>query len=147
MPETSLTADVIARLAAEVTDLRSVDGAASFTTLVSRNAMPANTPAAHVLLGTLRGGTSDAMTGVFTQSVTEGISIILTLRPNDRLGSRAIEPIEGLKNDVIAALAGWAPGEEVGVFALVSGQPVSFANGLLVYRLDFALADQLRILS
>jgi hypothetical protein len=145
MPETSLTASVIARLTAEVPDLRSAEGAASFAALVARNAAPANTPAAHVLLGTVRGGAADAMTGVFTQGVTEGISIILSLRPNDRLGARAIEPVEGLKNDVIAAIAGWAPGDEVGVFALVSGAPVSFAAGLLVYRLDFAIADQLRI--
>ncbi|WP_339636168.1 hypothetical protein [uncultured Sulfitobacter sp.] len=139
--------DVIARLKERVTDLRRVEGAAGFTAIMERRAWPENTPAAYVIPVSLAGGTATGGANSYVQATVETIGVVLILRPNDRLGTRGIEPVEGLKADVIAALAGWAPGDQTGDFTLKGGRMTNVQAGACAYQIDFAISDQLRILS
>jgi hypothetical protein len=140
-------ADVMTRLETRVTDLRSVNGVADFTTLLKQNALPQQTPAAHVVPTGMRGGKPETATGVFTQPTSEAVAIILTVRSNDQAGERALEAVDALIESTIAALAGWAPNDELGVFQLERGSVMNMSAGALVYQLDFSIADQLRITS
>lgn len=124
-----------------------VDGAAALSALMERKALPAQTPAAHVMPMALRGASASAAAGAFVQETRETIGIVMTVRPHDRVGAAGVEPIEALKAEVIAALAGWAPGNETGVFEIASGQMTSVAAGAVVYTLQFQISDQVRILS
>lgn len=139
--------DVIARLKAQITDLRSIKGVADFTALLKQNALPQQTPAAHVVPTGIRGGKPDVSAGVFTQPTTEAIAVILTLRSNDQAGERALGDVGALVEKVIAGLAGWAPSDELGVFQLERGSVLDLSAGTLVYQLDFSISDQLRITS
>lgn len=140
-------ADVIARLEDQVTGLRSVEGVADFTTLLKQNALPQQTPAAHVVPTGIRGGKPETATGVFTQPTSEAVAVILTVRSNDQAGERALEAVDALIESTIAALAGWAPNDELGVFQLERGSVMNMSAGALVYQLEFSIADQLRITS
>lgn len=143
----ALVPAVIARLKAEVTTLRSVEGAKSFLALMKSRALPQVTPAAHVLPTGIQGGRADAISGAFTQGIRESVAVILTIRSNDRLGEGAIDDIDGLIHTIVAAIAGWAPGNETGVFELVRAQPLNVDANAFVYQIEFAIQDQLRILS
>jgi hypothetical protein len=50
-----------------------------------------------------------------------------------------------VRDAIIASVAGWAPGDEIGVFALSRATLLDFTRGVIVYQIDFAIADQLRI--
>lgn len=143
----SLVAAVIARLRATVPDLRTIDGAAALAALIERNAIAQVTPAAHVIPSGLKGLAAEAMTGAFVQDVEETVTVVLSLRPNDRIGAAGIEPVEALKTAVIAAIAGWAPGDETGVFVLSRAGISNVSGGALIFQIDFAIHDQLRILA
>ena len=141
-----MIAQVIARLQAQVPALAGrVEGAADFTDLKRRNALPQQTPAAHVLPLGLRGGRADAASGAFTQMFDETIAVLLTVRSHDRTGARALEDVAPLIRAIVEAIAGWAPNDEVGVFALGRGQLVNMSAGTFVYQVDFSITDQLRI--
>lgn len=140
-------ADVIARLKGRVTDFRSVEGVADFTELLKQNALPQQSPAAHVVPNGIRAGKPDAATSIFTQPTAEAIGILMTLRSNDRAGETALNEIDALIAKVIHAIAGWAPNDEVGVFQLERGNVLSVDAEALVYQLTFSITDQLRISS
>ena len=50
-----------------------------------------------------------------------------------------------LIRQVLDAVAGWGPDDAVGVFELARGSLLHNRDGRLVYQLDFAIDDQLRI--
>lgn len=136
------------RLADQVATLKDrIDGAADFAELMRKNQLPQVTPAAFILPLGLRGARAEASTGAFVQDVTETIGVLLVLRTHSGTGDRALPELDALIASVIAALAGWAPGDETGVFTLTRGQLVNMQAGTIVYQLDFAINDQLRILS
>ena len=136
---------VIARLKDQAPALGGrVEGAAEFTALMQQNALPQSTPAAHVLPLGLQGGRAEAAAGAFTQLFDEAIGVVLTVRGHDQTGARALAKVSDLIRDVIAALIGWGPDNEIGVFQLSRGQLVSIRAGVLVYQLDFTITDQLR---
>jgi hypothetical protein len=138
---------VIARLKDRVPDLRRIEGAAALTAIMERRAWPESTPAAYVIPVALSGGAVSSGASAYVQDTAETIGVILILRPNDRLGSRGIEPVEGLKADVIEALAGWAPGVQTDGFALKGARMTNVQAGAFSYQIDFTIPDQLRILS
>lgn len=139
---------VITRLGDQVTDLAGrIQGAAEFSAIMKSNALPQVTPAAFVLPLGLQGGKADAATGEFTQSLDRMVGVVLVLRNTDRVGSKAVDPLDALVSGVIDAIAGWDPDNAIGVFRLVRGSIVSMAAGTIVFQLDFALPDQLRIAS
>lgn len=138
---------IIARLKDRVPNLRGrVDGALAFDELVRANSLPASTTA-YVVPDALRGGQADASAGAYVQEITETISVVLMLRPNDRFGARGIDPIEELRGQIFEALAGWAPGDETGVFQMTRAKLLRFQGGAIVYEIVFSITDQLRILS
>lgn len=138
--------DVIARLQDRVPDLSGrIEGAAHLAQLQAQNQFPKVTPAANVISTGLQGGVADAASGVFRQSFDETIGVILTFRNTTGKGARALDKISTVKRAVIEAICGWAPDDMVGVFKLLRGGIVSFAGGTLVYQIEFAVGDQLRI--
>lgn len=141
-----MLAEVIARLIAEVPALAGrVQGAADFAELVKRNALPQHTPAAHVLPLGWRGDGGEAAAGFFTQMVEETVAVIVTFRAPGGSAPGDLPDIDALLRAVIGGIAGWGPEEAVGVFRLLRGGLVHAGPGVLVYQIDFAIADQLRI--
>lgn len=143
--------DVRERIAAQVAAFASdsrIGNAAQFSALVENNQTPQVTPAAYVLPGPLQGGDAKLSTGVFIQDFRETVIVVLFVKvAGDARGGKAIDEITPLIRQVVDALAGWAPENAVGVFVLGSGELVGSQRGHLIYQLDFALDDQLRILS
>lgn len=139
--------EVRERIAARVPALEGKLGnAGEFAQLVERNQMPQHHTAGFVLPGNLQGGAASAMTGAFLQHFSETVIVVLAARvANDPTGARATDEISPLVRDVIDAVCGWGPDDAPGIFALVSGELVGTQAGTLIYQIDFALDDQLRI--
>lgn len=138
---------VIDRIGATVPALSGrVEGAAELSALVKSGNLPQQMPAAFVLPLGLRGGQAEAATGIFIQSFEDTISVVIVEEAaGDATGAIALPTIDTLAWSIIAAVCGWAPGDEVGVFRLARGQLVSLSAGAVIYQLDFAIQDQLRI--
>ncbi|MBB3858878.1 hypothetical protein GGQ88_000118 [Novosphingobium hassiacum] len=139
--------DVRARIEARVPALAGKMGnAGQFAQLVERNQMPQHTCAGFVLPGGLQGGTTNAISGLFTQSFVETAIVVLAARvANDPTGERATDELTPLVREVIEAVCGWGPDDAPGIFILSSGELVGTQAGTLVYQIDFQLSDQLRI--
>ena len=75
------------------------------------------------------------------------VSVVLTLRTYDRAAGDDLPELHELIQAVLQAVAGWGPDESVGVFELARGSLIHNRDGRLVYQLDFAIDDQLRILA
>jgi hypothetical protein len=143
----TLVTDIATRIGSEVTALAGrVEFVAGLAALVEANALPQREVSAFVLpIGfDDRGG--DAASGMYTQMVQEAVGVVLCVKAlGDAGAKRAVEPIDALKDAVINALAGWGPDGAVGVLRATRGRMVSVTKGLVIYQLDFALIDQLRI--
>lgn len=136
----------IQRIEARVPDLAGkVRGAAEFSALVASNDIGQVRNGVYVLAMSLAGGPARAATGAFLQDFEEGLSVILTQRAEDPLGGTGKDWIITQRDAVIAALAGWVPTGSPGPMRLRRGQMLNVARGLLVYQLDLAVANQLRI--
>lgn len=142
-----LIADLITRLKEQVPDFSGrVEGAANLAELMAQGGLPQATPAANVVSVGLQGGQPDAASGLFRQSFEEVFGVILTFRNNTATGKKAFDRVEEIKRAVIEAVAGWSPLDAFGVFRLARGTLVNFSAGTLVYQIDFAIGDQLRII-
>lgn len=139
--------DVRTRVEAQVPDLAGrLGNAGAFADLVERNQLPQITPAGYVLPGGISGGTPDVTTGLFRQDFREIVSIVLVSRvAGDPLRNKAIDELAPFVRTVIEAVVGWAPAGAIGVFQLQEAQLVGAKGGALVFQIDFALNDQLRI--
>ncbi len=143
-----MIAAIKTRLAAQVPELSGrIEGAANFVDMLARNALPTQTPAANVIPTGLQGGKAGAISGAFTQSMSNTIAVMLTLRTYDRTGEKGVDRADVLIRDIVNGLAGWAPGDEVGVFVLRNSRLVNMSAGTLVYQIEFSIDEQLRILS
>jgi len=141
-----LADDVIQRLKDRVPELQHrVEGAAHLAQLMAQNLLPQNTPAANVIATGLTGGAPDAGAGLFRQAYDEQVTVYLTFRNVQGTGGNALDLFDQVKWAVIEALCGWAPDDTVGVFRLQRGQVVNMSTGTLLYQIDFAIGDQLRI--
>lgn len=136
---------VIARLQDQVTDLRSVEGAAEYKALVDGDKVPQQDPAAYVIPLGLRGDRPDVVAGLFRQPIAESIGVVLFLRGHDAHGAKALANVRPFIGSVIGAIAGWQSSDEIGVFQLSRGALIGIKAGLLSYQIDFAINDQLRI--
>jgi hypothetical protein len=144
----TVAALVIDRLKERVPTLAGrVEGAAHLAQMMAANQMPQVTPAANVIATGLAGGTADASTGFFRQSFDETVTVYLTFRNVQGPGGNALDLFDEVKWSVIEAICGWGPETAVGVFRLLRGQVVNMATGTMLYQIDFALGDQLRILT
>jgi hypothetical protein len=139
--------DVITRIGARVSDLAGrVRGAAELSALVKNHALPNETPFAFVLPLGLRGGDDEAATGLFRQSVDDTIAVVLLVEAaGDEAGEKALPGIDTLVDAIIEAVCGWGPANAFGVFRLVRGSLLSLNAGTVIYQIDFAIQDQLRI--
>ena len=133
-----------ARLRDAVPGLRSVEGAASIASLMASNALPQQTPAAHVVTLGMQGGNEEAMAGAYVQSITEVVGVIVTWRTVVNT-DRTVADVETLVREIVDAVAGWQPAGAMAPFRLLRGQLVTMTKGTLVYQIDFAIADQLSI--
>lgn len=144
----SLVAAVKDRIASVVSALEGkLDTVADLAALVQEGALPQREVTAFVVpLGfDARGG--ESATGLHTQMLNRAVGVVLCIRTHgDATARRSLPTIDGLERDVVAAVAGWAPDDVAGVFAVTRGRLVSVAAGLVIYQLDFELLDQLRIL-
>ncbi|WP_102226920.1 phage tail terminator protein [Acidimangrovimonas sediminis] len=137
---------VISRIEASVPQLAGrTQGAVQFAELMRTGNLPQVTPAAHVLPLGFTGGQPDAMAGAFVQPFDRAIAVMLTLRSYDASGEKALDPLEALITAIVTAIAGWQPPGAPGVYRLSRAALVSMTAGTLVYQIDFAIADQLRI--
>ncbi|MEL6587601.1 MAG: hypothetical protein AAFY65_13090 [Pseudomonadota bacterium] len=142
----ALTQDIIGRLVDRAGLLHGrVEGAAQFAHMMAQNRLPQVTPAANVLPLGMTGGQPDAGAGMFTQMVDETVAVILTTRTGDPVKERGRQLLDDLIDEVVLALCGWAPNDEVGVMVFVRSQLVAVKAGAVVYQIDFKLSDQLRI--
>jgi len=140
--------DIITRLEAQVDELAGrVDGGRAFVDLIRSKKAPAQSIACYVFPSGIQGARPDAATGVYTQMLTHRTSVVIFVQSFDRTGRRALERIQPFLMRVIEAIAGWAPGDEVGVHRFDRAQLVESGAGRLAYQLDFSIDDQLRILS
>ncbi|MCU0905376.1 MAG: hypothetical protein MUE83_16135 [Tabrizicola sp.] len=122
-----------------------VEGAASLVQLMTQNALPQVGPAARVISSALLGREPQASSGYFVQSFDETVSVFLVFRNVQGSGGNELDLFDSTRMDVINAICGWAPENTVGVFRLANGQVRNMAQGSLIYQIDFAIADQLRI--
>lgn len=136
-----------ARLLAKVPALAgNIENAAQFALLVQRMQLPQWRVGAFLLPGRLTGGRAEAMTGQFVQTVQDGATIVLVTRVQaDPTGAKGYDEITPLILAVLDAVCGWGPDSAPGVFTLSTGELVASQDGALIYQLDFALIDQLRI--
>jgi len=145
----SLIVDVKERLEIEVQDLAGkLDYVAELAALTNAGAPPQREVSAFVIPLGLddRGGSGASAAGLHTQIVGETVGVILCIKAlGDAKARRALPTIDALTDAVIDALAGWGPEDAVGVLMFVRGRLVSVTSGLVVYQLEFALTDQLRI--
>ena len=138
--------DVIARLEAQVAELQSrTFGAAEFTTLMQRKSLPAYPVAAYILPLGLQGSAATAAAGRFIQPIRESIAVVLIVNSLDQLGARALQRLHPMLREIIEAVAGWAPGDEAGVFELTRANIIDPGVGRLAYQIEFSISDQLRI--
>lgn len=147
----TLSEAVIDRLKERVPALAGrVEGALDFAQLLASGQLPATTPAANVMPFGLQGGRADASAGAFRQEYTDNVAVLLTLRTAGGGAGGQIDRARDMLGElviaVLRAIAGWAPGEEIGVLRLTRGALITARRGVLVYQIDFAIDDQLRII-
>jgi hypothetical protein len=143
----TLVADIRQRILDKVAALDGrVDQVADLAELVRRNALPQKSPAAFCVPAGFDGGEPDAATGIYRQAWNETVGVVLYVEaPGDARASRAIDKVDELVAAIVGAVAGWAPADAIGVIAAVRGRLVSVDHGAVLYQIDFALSDQLRI--
>lgn len=139
--------DVAARLAAEIPELaRRVEGAAELAELVEKKLLPQTTPFAYVLPLGFRGGAPDAAAGLYRQLLDETVGVVLVVRTaGDATGRKTLPKVHELRDQVVQALAGWAPAGAFGVLAPSRGALVSLTAGAVIYQVDFRIDSLLRI--
>lgn len=136
---------IVTRLKARVPDLGNrVEGALDLADMLRAGRLPENTNAI-VLPLALSGRAADAAAGLYRQGFAETIAVLLLARVHDQTGRRALARIRPLIMEVVEAIAGWTPGDQLGVFQLARGRIVSMTGGSLIYQIEFTIDDQLRI--
>ncbi len=141
-----MIADVITRLKSRAPVFGGrIEGAMELADLMQRKALPQVTPAAHVVPLGMQGGSPNSANMFFTQEFDEAVGVLITLRTYSQTGAKSADLLETAKQEVLSALCGWGPDTAVGVFRLLRGQLVSMETGTVVYQIDVALMDQMRI--
>lgn len=144
-----MLAEVEARLEATVPEFAGrVQTALDFAKVQASGVAPSGGVTVYVLPASTQGiatSASGLSAGLFRQAITRGVAVVTVLQSTDPLGARALDRIEGVLEDLKAAICGWAPEETTGVFELGREQMAPTQKGLLAYVTEFRIADQLRI--
>ena len=129
-----------------------IQPAATLSELIARGLGPQGGDSAFILPLGIRGGPEEAMAGLFKQDIAETLGVVLMIRAvGDASGAKSADRLVPIRNAVISRIVGWSPpsewlaGETVGCFRLSRGELISLSSSLLIYQIDFALTDQLRI--
>lgn len=141
----TLVADIKTRMAA-VTGLAGIEEAADLAALIAAKQLPQRSPWAYVLPLGFNGGQPDVVSGMYRQPFEPVIGVVLVIRAlDDAKARKALATIDQLEQDILAEICGWAPVGAIGVFRALRGRLVSVAGGLVIYQIEFALQNQLRI--
>ncbi|WP_425230204.1 phage tail terminator protein [Sphingomonas sp.] len=142
-----LVAQVQAQLASVAAIAGRVHGAAKLAQLTEQGQLAQAGVAAFVVpLGLGGGAASDGSGGLYRQSIDRLVGVILAVRNlADGTGEAGWVELEPLVEAVIVMLAGWDPPGTLGSLRLAKGELISINRGTITYQLDFAVADQLRI--
>jgi hypothetical protein len=124
-----------------------VEEALELAEMVRRNALPTASPFAYVIpTGISPRGEGEASAGAFVQSIDENLAVLVMMHSaGDVSGKRMESALDTLVRAIINAVAGKAPAGALGVFRLVRGRLISLNQGRATYQIDFAIADQVRI--
>ncbi|WP_044008398.1 phage tail terminator protein [Leisingera methylohalidivorans] len=117
---------------------------ADLVEMIRSNRLPQNATATVSPAG-LKGGKAEAGTGVFTQPLHRGYSVLLIAPSQSKTGAKALEEVDPLITSVASALAGWAPEAGPGVFQVDRGRLLSITGGRLLYELVFSINTELRV--
>ena len=154
-----LADDVATRLESTVDALSGrIKPALDLSEMMRRKALPNYTPAAFVLPNGIAGGRAQSSENAFLQMADELVSVVLIQRSaGDVRGSKGQAPLQTLVWAVILALCGWEPAamgasdasgsDPVGVLELRRGRLLSLDAGTVFYQLDFAISQQVRVIS
>lgn len=143
----TLVADVKARMAS-VAGLMGIEEAADLAALIQAGQTPQRSPWAYVLPFGFNGGPADVSANAFRQPFEPVIGVVFVVQAlDDPKARKALATIDQLEQDTLAAICGWAPVGAIGVFRALRGRLVSVADGLVIYQIDFALQNQLRIVT
>lgn len=131
-------APVVERIRAQVPAFRLVDFAATYEALKERG-LPA-LPAAFVMPGNETSRPNSLGSGGVHNQVRFRIRVYLfTKYAGDALGGKAHDYLEALRAPLRGALMAWQPPGADGVIEFDSGQPEQLANGIFVWRDQFAV--------
>lgn len=146
---TMLVQAVADRIGDQVTPLTgAIQYIADLASLISANAMPQREVTAFVVPLGFDAGDGQSAVNAHTQMLNRAVGVVLAVKAlGDAKAQRAVPTIDSLEQSVIAAVAGWGPDNTAGVFNVLRGRLVSVESGLVLYQIDFALKDQLRIVA
>jgi hypothetical protein len=139
-------ADIQARIAARVPALAGrVGGAAELSRLIADGGLPQHGTSAMVVPNGLAPvGQGEPLVGLFRQSILDLVAVVLTYRAAQREAD-ATTDLAAMVRAVIEALVGWQPAGATGVVYLQRGRFLGAERGTIVYQIDFAFPDQLRV--
>ena len=142
-------ATIIDRLKATVPTLASVEGAAELAALLASPAQVWNRTRAHVVPLGIRGGVVLDAAGAFVQAIDVTFAVYLSFASHgDAKGTRKLDDVSVMQNAIIATLCGWVPAgvTSQGEVRLSRAYLADLKPGAIVYALEFAVSDQLRII-
>ncbi len=147
---TTLVDLVAQRIDSQVPELAgAIEFIAELAALMEEGALPQRDVAAYVVpLGFDDRGDDENTVNVHTQILADTVGVVLCVKARgDVKAKKALPKIDELAHDVVAAVAGWAPNDQVGVFRAKHGRLMPGGRGIIVYSIDFEIIDQLRIVS
>ena len=139
---------IIARLQTEMPVFGSVEGAAELAALMAAPPQVFAKPRAHVVPMGINGGAVVDAAGAFVQTIEHLFAVYMSISAHgDRKGGKKLEDVSVLQNSLVLALCGWSPPglTTCGDIRLKRAYLVELKPGLIVYAIDFAVPDQLRI--
>ena len=141
-------ASIILRLQTEVPVFASIEGAAELAALMAAPPQVFAKPKAHVVPMGIKGGAVIDAAGAFVQAIEYQFAVYFSVSAHgDRKGARAMDDISLIQNAVVTALCGWVPPGTLthGDIRLTRAYLAELKPGLIVYAIEFAAPDQLRI--
>ncbi|MBP0483943.1 phage tail terminator protein [Sagittula salina] len=136
--------EVKARLEARCPECGEIRLAAEWSRLMKSGRQPNGGVTTFLLPGDAIGGKAELATGAFVQDIRDSVTVVTMLQSVDARGQRALDRITEHLGDIRAALAGWAPGETVGVFEFTRQRFVPETSGVMSVVTEFSITDQLR---
>jgi hypothetical protein len=124
-----------------------VENVAALSVLMRQDVTPHETPAAYLIPLGLDGGPADIISGAYRQMLTVQWGVMLVISyAGDLTGSVSWTDVGHVARSIRHALAGFQPDDD-GILVLKRERLVEIKAGTIFYQLDFAVDEQLRIIS